>query len=79
MCGYRAHSGQADGHRLKRKEAVRVLDGTVEGHLNVPLLYETLARILSEQYDGVKLKVTVSRKSETPDPAETEEDRPIAM
>ena len=32
-----------------------MLNGTVEGHLNVPLFYETLARILSEKYDGVKL------------------------
>ena len=76
MPGY---SGQAGGHRLERKEAVRVLNGTVEGHLNVPLFYETLARILNEKHDGVKLTVTVRRKDGTPDPAETEEDRSIAV
>ena len=56
-----------------------MLNGTVEGHLNVPRLYETLARILSEKYDGVKLTVTVRRKDEAPDPAEPEEDQPIAV
>ena len=56
-----------------------MLNGSVEGHLNVPLFYETLARILNEKYDGVKLTVTVRRKDETPDPAETEEDQPIAV
>lgn len=56
-----------------------MLNGTVEGHLNVPLFYETLARILSEKYDGVKLTVTVKRKDEIPNPADAEEDRPIAV
>ena len=56
-----------------------MLNGTVEGHLNVPLFYETLARILNEKYDGIKLTVTVRRKDEIPDPAETKEVRPIAV
>lgn len=56
-----------------------MLNGTVEGQLNVPLFYETLARILNEKYDGVKLTVTVRRKDEIPDPAETKEDWPIAV
>ena len=75
----RGHSGQAGGNRLERKEAVKVLNGTVEGQLNVPRLYETLARILNEKYDGVKLTVTVRRKDEIPDPAEMEENQPIAV
>lgn len=56
-----------------------MLNGSVEGHLNVQLFYETLARILNEKYDGVKLTVTVRRKDEIPDPAEMEEDQPIAV
>lgn len=37
------------------------MKGTFENHLNGPLFYETLARILSEQY-GVKVTVTVRPK-----------------
>jgi len=39
------------------------VEGTFENHLNGQLFYETLARILSEQY-GVKVTVTVRPKNE---------------
>lgn len=35
--------------------------GTVEGHLNVDLFYQTLARIIGER-EGIKLTVTVRPK-----------------
>lgn len=34
------------------------MEGTFENHLNGPLFYETLARILSKQY-GVEITATV--------------------
>lgn len=37
------------------------MEGTFENHLNGKLLYETWARILSEQY-GVEITVTVRPK-----------------
>lgn len=53
-------------------------NGTIEGRLNVKLLYETLARLLSEAYNA-KLTVTVRRRDEKPGPKNTEEERPIAV
>ncbi len=58
-----------------------MLNGTVEGRLNVPLLYETLARILNERDTGIKVSVTVRRKDGTAAARdlEREEERPIAV
>ena len=54
-----------------------MLNGTVEGHLNVQRFYETLARILGEEY-GVKLTPTVSRKEDAPEPKKgNQENRPV--
>ncbi len=44
-----------------------MLNGTVEGHLNVPLFYETLRRLINENFPDIKLTVTVSRKENIPE------------
>lgn len=54
------------------------MNGTVEGHLNVPLLYETLRRIINEAHPEVELTVTVRRKDEAPDECQ-QENTPIAV
>ena len=55
-----------------------MLNGTVEGHLNVQRLYETVARILGAQY-GVKLTPTVKPKVKPPETETAEQERPVAV
>lgn len=61
------------------------MDGTFENELNVQLVYDTLARILGEQY-GVKITATVRpmeadelRKGGSPGVDKTERNSPAVV